>query len=106
VTRFEDFRDQLDIAPDILTSRLGILVDEGVMDSLQLSPDPPGEQLRLVLAALQQWGDDNRPPAGGPSTLRRSADRTRPVRVAFVDDTDVVIPEGSVIFTPAGSLQP
>jgi DNA-binding HxlR family transcriptional regulator len=117
VTRFADFRDRLGIAPDILTSRLGILVDEGVMQkrpyrepgartrySYHLTS--AGEQLRLVLAALQQWGDDNRPPAGGPSTLRRSADRTRPVRVAFVDDTDVVIPEGSVIFTPAGSLQP
>jgi DNA-binding HxlR family transcriptional regulator len=117
VTRFADFRDHLGIAPDILTSRLGILVDEGVMEkrpyrepgartrySYHLTS--AGEQLRLVLAALQQWGDENRPRAGGPSTLRRSANRRRPVRVAFVDDTDVVVPAGSVTFTPAGSLQP
>ena len=67
---------------------------------------PAGEQLRLVLAALQQWGDENRPPAGGPSTLRRSADRGRPVSVRFVDDVDTVIPPSDVLFTPAGSVQP
>src|ERR1700748_739946 len=80
-TRFADFRNDLGIAADILTSRLADLVDEGLMEkkpyrepgtrmrySYHLTP--AGEQLRLVLAALQQWGDENRPPAGGPSTLR------------------------------------
>jgi DNA-binding HxlR family transcriptional regulator len=91
-TRFADFRNDLGIAADILTSRLADLVDEGLMEkrpyrepgarmrySYHLTP--AGEQLRLVLAALQQWGDENRPPVGGPSTLRRSADRGRPVSV-------------------------
>jgi DNA-binding HxlR family transcriptional regulator len=91
-TRFADFRNDLGIAADILTSRLADLVDEGLMEkrpyrepgarmrySYHLTP--AGEQLRLVLAALQQWGDENRPPIGGPSTLRRSADRGRPVSV-------------------------
>jgi DNA-binding HxlR family transcriptional regulator len=112
VTRFADFRDGLRIAPDVLSNRLNILVDAEVMEkqpyrepgtrtrySYHLTP--AGEQLLLVLAALQQWGDENRPPTSGPSTLRRSADHGRPVRVAFVDDTDAVIPAGSVLFTPA-----
>jgi DNA-binding HxlR family transcriptional regulator len=116
-TRFADFRNDLGIAADILTSRLADLVDEGLMEkkpyrepgtrmrySYHLTP--AGEQLRLVLAALQQWGDENRPPADGPSTLRRSADRGRPVSVRFVDDVGTVIPPSSVLFTPAGSVQP
>ena len=115
VTRFADFRDRLGIAPDILTNRLGILVDGGVMErkpyrepgartrySYHLTP--AGEKVRLVLAALQQWGDETRPPASGPSALRRSADEDRPVRVAFVDDTDAVVPAGRVRFIPVGPL--
>ena len=117
VTRFADFRDRLGIAPDILTNRLGILVDGGVMErkpyrepgartrySYHLTP--AGEKVRLVLAALQQWGDETRPPASGPSALRRSADEDRPVRVAFVDDIDTVIPPSDVLFTPAGGSSP
>jgi DNA-binding HxlR family transcriptional regulator len=116
VTRFADFRDRLGIAPDMLSNRLNILVDADVMEkqpyrepgtrtrhSYHLTP--AGEQLLLVLAALQQWGDENRPPASGPSTLRRSADHGRPVRVAFVDDTDTVIPADSVVFSLTDSAQ-
>lgn len=64
---------------------------------------PAGEQLRLVLAALQQWGDENRPPSTGPAILRRSAEGERPVRVAFVEGTDAAIPADKVHFltTPA-----
>lgn len=109
VTRFADFRDRLGIAPDVLTLRLATLVEGGVMEKrpyrepgartrFSYHLTPAGEQLRLVLAALQQWGDENRPPSTGPSTLRRSADGDRPVRVAFVDDTDAVVPAGNVNF--------
>ncbi|GAB1824172.1 winged helix-turn-helix transcriptional regulator [Herbidospora sp. RD11066] len=112
VTRFADFRDGLRIAPDILTSRLNTLLDAGVMEkqpyrepgartrySYHLTP--AGEKLIVVLAALQQWGDEHRPPSSGPSVLRRSADHGRPVRVAFVDDTDAVVPADGVKFTYA-----
>lgn len=108
-TRFADFRDRLGIAADVLALRLGTLVDEGIMEkrpyrepgtrtrfSYHLTPS--GEQLLLVLAALQQWGDDNRPPSVGPSVLRRSADEGRVVRVAFVDDAGAVVPANGVRF--------
>ncbi|MEU1535673.1 winged helix-turn-helix transcriptional regulator [Streptomyces fagopyri] len=111
VTRFADFRDNLGVAPDVLASRLATLVEGGVMEKrpyrepgartrFSYHLTPAGEQLRLVLAALQQWGDENRPPSTGPSTLRRSAEGDRPVRVAFVDDFDAVIPVGRVNFLP------
>ncbi|MFD8424532.1 winged helix-turn-helix transcriptional regulator [Streptomyces sp. NPDC059466] len=109
VTRFADFRSHLGIAPDVLTLRLGTLVEGGVMEKrpyrepgartrFSYHLTPAGEQLRLVLAALQQWGDENRPPSTGPSTLRRSAHGDRPVRVAFVDDTDAVVAAADVNF--------
>jgi DNA-binding HxlR family transcriptional regulator len=112
VTRFADFRRNLGIAPDILTSRLNGLVDEGVLTKkpyrepgsrtrFSYHLTPAGEQLRLILAALQQWGDDNRAPAQGPSSLRRSLDQGRPVRVAFIDDNCAVVRPEDVTFTPA-----
>ncbi|MDX3072837.1 winged helix-turn-helix transcriptional regulator [Streptomyces sp. NPDC088354] len=111
-TRFADFRDRLGIAPDVLAVRLGTLVEEGVMEkrpyrepgartrfSYHLTPG--GEQLLLVLAALQQWGDENRPPSVGPTILRRSATGDRVVRVAFVDDDGAVVPADDVRFLAA-----
>ncbi|GGJ69640.1 winged helix-turn-helix transcriptional regulator [Streptomyces brasiliensis] len=111
-TRFADFRARLRIAPDVLVIRLRTLVDAGVMEkrpyhepgartreSYHLTP--AGEQLRLILAALQQWGDDNRPLASGPTILRRSADDNRPVRVAFVDDTGAEVSPDDVRFHSA-----
>ncbi|MGW3243751.1 winged helix-turn-helix transcriptional regulator [Streptomyces sp. NPDC001070] len=112
VTRFADFRRELGIAADMLTGRLAALVDEGIMEkrpyrepgsrtrySYHLTP--AGEELRLILAALQQWGDVHRTPARGPSHLRRSAGGGRPVSVAFVDDTGTVLSADEVRFTPA-----
>ncbi|MFE0631300.1 winged helix-turn-helix transcriptional regulator [Streptomyces sp. NPDC058864] len=112
VTRFADFRRGLGIAPDLLTGRLGSLVDDGIMEkrpyrepgsrtrhSYHLTP--AGEELRLILAALQQWGDTHRTPAQGPAHLRRSAAEGRPVSVAFVDDAGAVLSPADVRFTPS-----
>jgi DNA-binding HxlR family transcriptional regulator len=109
VTRFADFRDRLGIAPHLLSHRLGALVDTGVMEKhpyrepgsrtrFSYHLTPAGEQLRLLLGALQQWGDENRPVPAGPTCLRRSAHQGRPVRLAFVDDADTVIPPNEVGF--------
>jgi hypothetical protein len=47
---------------------------------------PAGRELNVVLAALQQWGDQHLPWPEGPSILRRVRGGDRPVRVGFVDD--------------------
>lgn len=96
VTRFADFRRELGIAPDLLTGRLGSLVDEGIMEkrpyrepgsrtrySYHLTP--AGEELRLILAALQQWGDTHRTPRGGRAIC--GARRTRAARSASPSST-------------------
>jgi DNA-binding HxlR family transcriptional regulator len=102
-TRFADFRSTLGIAPNLLSARLRTLVAAGVLEPRQYREPgsrtrvsyhltESGRQLRLILAALQQWGDDHRPRPDGPSSVRRSRTTGRPGRVAIVDDTGTEIP--------------
>jgi DNA-binding HxlR family transcriptional regulator len=94
--RFADLREKLGIAPNLLSTRLKTLVAAGLVEprtyqepgsrtreSYHLTS--AGRQLRLLLAALQQWGDENRPRPSGPSLVRRSRRTNRPVRVALLD---------------------
>ena len=49
----------------------------------------------MVLAALQQWGDEHLPPPEGPSMLRRVAGTDCPVHVGYIDpDGREVSPDG------------
>jgi DNA-binding HxlR family transcriptional regulator len=109
VTRFADFRASLGIAPDVLTERLGTLVAAGVLEKRPYQEPgararfsyhltPAGDDLRVVLGALQQWGDAYCPRAEGPTVVRRTVDGDRPVRVAFVDDTDSAVEAADVAF--------
>jgi DNA-binding HxlR family transcriptional regulator len=107
-TRFADFRAVLGVAPDVLSDRLATLVAAGVLekrpyrepgararDSYHLTD--AGRELKVVLGALQQWGDEHRPYEPGPTVVRRSADG-RPLRVAFVDDDGLAVPVDEVRF--------
>jgi hypothetical protein len=54
-----------------------------------------GRELQVVLAALQQWGDEHLPRPEGPSMLRRAAGTDAPVHVGYVDpDGREVSPDG------------
>ena len=107
VTRFAQFRDSLGIAPDVLTERLATLVEYGVLERVAYQEPgsrsrsayiltPVGRQLAVVLAALQQWGDEHLPWPEGPSMLRRVRDSDRPVHVGFVDDRGREVPAEDV----------
>lgn len=114
VTRFADYRAGLGIAPDVLTGRLATLVEAGVMTKEPYREPgtrsrfgyhltPAGEELRVVLGALQQWGDAHRPNPAGPTVVRRAdgdgtVDGGRPVHVGFVDDTGTAVPAERVAF--------
>jgi DNA-binding HxlR family transcriptional regulator len=108
VTRFAGFRAGLGIAPDILAARLGTLVDAGVLERVpyrepgsrqrhEYHLTPAGRELRVVLGALQQWGDTHRPPADGPGAVRRAEDG-RALGVAFVDERGSAVPLDDVRF--------
>jgi DNA-binding HxlR family transcriptional regulator len=96
-TRFAQFRDNLGVAPDVLSDRLTTLVGCGVMERdpyqepgararLAYRLTPAGRELQVVLSALQQWGDEHVPWPDGPSILRRVRGTDRPVHVGYVDE--------------------
>jgi DNA-binding HxlR family transcriptional regulator len=106
-TRFSEFRDRLDIAPDVLTARLATLVDFGVLtrepyrepgargrDAYLLTD--AGRELDVVLGALQQWGDRHLPWPAGPTIERVRADTGSPVHVGFVDERGREVPVAEV----------
>ncbi|NMO88437.1 helix-turn-helix transcriptional regulator [Actinomycetospora sp. TBRC 11914] len=96
VTRFSDFRARLHIASDVLSDRLSALVTAGVLvrEHYREAGSRPreeyrlteaGDELRPVLAALQQWGDAHLPAECGPTVLWRHRETGELLEVAFVD---------------------
>jgi DNA-binding HxlR family transcriptional regulator len=73
VTRFDDFRRSLGVAPNMLTRRLTGLVDAGLLERRRYSDHPPrdeyvpterGRDFRPVLLALLAWGNRHFAPEG------------------------------------------
>ena len=65
LTRFEQFRKNLGIAPTILTKRLGTLTEEGILEKKVYSQHPPRDEYVLttagrdflpVLFMIGDWG--------------------------------------------------
>lgn len=107
LTRFDDFRKSLGIAPTMLTRRLSDLTAEGLLEKRRYSDRPPRDEYLLteagrdflpVLFAIGAWGRKHR--GGGkvtrffdaetgseinPVTIDRETGApigTRPIRVA------------------------
>ncbi|GAA4685492.1 winged helix-turn-helix transcriptional regulator [Frondihabitans cladoniiphilus] len=94
-TRFSGVQQRLGIATNVLTDRLERLVEGGVLEKQpyreagsrsrwSYHATRAGLDLKVVLAALQQWGDEHEPRRDGPTVVRRSPDGG-PVSVGFVD---------------------
>jgi len=112
--KFADFEKLLGIAPNILVERLNTLVAAGILEKREYREEgsrarfsyhstPKGEQLKLVLGALQQWGDDNIPPAGGVTMVRQTADGREGVRVGFISADGVPQDASDVQILPSDS---
>jgi DNA-binding HxlR family transcriptional regulator len=72
-TRFEEFRESLGVAPNILTTRLAALVEAGMLEKRQYSAHPPrfeylptqaGRDFRPVLLSLMAFGNRHFAPEG------------------------------------------
>ena len=70
LTRFDDFRSSLGIAPSMLTKRLISLVEEGLFEKRSYSEHPPREEYLLtpagkdmlpILLILGAWGRTHKP---------------------------------------------
>ncbi len=95
-TRFAEFRARLGVAPDVLTDRLGRLVDAGILERRPYRADgerereeyvltEAGHALLPVLAAMSAWGDVYQPSGFGPAALYTDRESGTPLRLAFVD---------------------
>ena len=76
--RFEEFQSALGIASNVLTARLRLLCDHGVLERLpdENRPGRPkyvltdkGRELAPALLVLMKWGDRHYPSPGGPPRL-------------------------------------
>lgn len=92
-TRFEQYRQELGIAPNILTQRLAMLVEEGLLLRRPYSEHPPrfeylltdmGRAFRPVLLTLLAWGNKHFAPNGSRVVLTEAASG-RPVEMVLVD---------------------
>ena len=95
-TRFAEFRSRLGVAPDVLTDRLGRLVDAGILERRPYREDgerereeyvltEAGRALLPVLASMSAWGDVYQPSGFGPAALYADRESGAPLRLAFVD---------------------
>ena len=64
--RFDELRAELGIAKNILSNRLGILIENGIVEQRQYSDKPPryeyhltkpGKDLLPIVITLLRWGD-------------------------------------------------
>ena len=76
--RFEDFQSRLGIARNVLSDRLGRLVDDGILERRRYQDSPPRHEYRLtgkgldlwpVLMTLMAWGDRHAAEAGPPRLI-------------------------------------
>jgi DNA-binding HxlR family transcriptional regulator len=91
-TRFDQFQKSLDIAPNMLTRRLGALVEAGLLERRRYSQHPPryeyiltesGRDFRPVLIAMAAWGNRHFAPEGASVLLvdKRTHKRADPVLI-------------------------
>ena len=115
ITRFDQFRKNLGIAPTMLTKRLATLTEEGLLEKRRYSEHPPREEYLLsaagreflpVLFMIGAWGRKHR----GEGKLVRFFDAeteteikpvavdevtgakigTRPIRIVMPEEADLV----------------
>jgi DNA-binding HxlR family transcriptional regulator len=78
--RFDDFQHSLGVARNVLTDRLGRLVEAGVLERIPYQQRPPrheyrltamGRELAVPLLGLMHWGDRHLAGPAGPPRLTR-----------------------------------
>jgi DNA-binding HxlR family transcriptional regulator len=83
VRRFDDFQRSLGVARNVLTDRLGRLVEAGVLERVPYQQRPPryeyqlteiGRELAVPVIGLMQWGDRHLAGPAGPPRLARHRD--------------------------------
>lgn len=111
---FAEFRDELGIATDVLSDHLASLVEQGVLEKTPYREPgkrtryayvltPAGEELKVVVAALQQWSEKHLPSATPSTVIPLTRDGQDRVRVTFVNEGGSTVEPGSVEFASSSS---
>ncbi len=93
-TRFEQFHQVLQCPRNLLSERLALLVEEGILERseyrepgsrarMEYPLTDKGRELAYVLLALQQWGDRHKADPEGPPVVARHAECGRELQVTF-----------------------
>src|SRR5689334_2434500 len=113
LSRFDEFRESLGIARNVLTDRLNTLVEEGIFERVPYGDRPDrvdyrltrkGLDLHVALIGLRQWGDKylcDQP----PTVARRKRDK-RPLVAALVPRGTVTVPIGEAEFVAGPGRDP
>lgn len=93
LTRFDQFRKSLGIAPTILTRRLTMLTDEGLLEKRRYSEHPPRDEYLLtaagrdflpVLFMIGEWARQHR--SGGRLLRFLDAETGQEIKGVVVDE--------------------
>ncbi|WP_111719584.1 helix-turn-helix domain-containing protein [Homoserinimonas sp. OAct 916] len=99
---FEEFRDALGIAIDVLSVRLKSLVTYGIFEKVPYQKagqrtrhaydrTVAGQELLTVLISLQQWGDEHLVSNKPREILPVRQDSGRQIHVSLVDDDGSIV---------------
>ena len=121
-TRFEQFHRVLQCPRNLLSERLALLVEEGILERseyrepgsrtrMEYRLTDTGRELMHIMLAFMQWGDRHKADPEGPPVLAKHADCGRDVQVAFtcskghvvegLDDVELVDGPGALPAVPA-----
>lgn len=109
-TKFSEFQHSLGLPRDVLTDRLDTLVNSGVLVRSPYKPQTgrtrdeyvlttAGHELSLVLLALGDWADRNRPSTQKPTLEFIETGTNRRVRPAAVDGHRI-LPTTNIVVRP------
>ena len=116
LTRFDEFQENLGIAPNILTRRLNSLVEAGLLERRRYSERPPRDEyvlteaardFRPVLWALLAWGNKHFAPEGKSLVIidSRTGEETEPVLVDRRSGRILVKPDFRLAAGPAADAR-
>lgn len=111
---FAQFRDSLGIATDVLSARLDALVERGILERVpyrepgQRTRDgyeltAAGQELKVVLIAMQQWGEEHLPREQGLSILPLTRDGQERVRAGLIGANGAIESPENVEFVRVGT---
>jgi DNA-binding HxlR family transcriptional regulator len=114
MTRFDEFQKSLKIAPNILTRRLSVLVDGGLLERRRYSEKPPrdeyvlterGRDFRPVLMALLAFGNRHFAPEGASVLIAniQTGAAAEPILVDRLTGRPLDSPEFALVPGPAAT---